>query len=73
MLSIDEMVAISEGYSGAEICSCVREAAMSALREDVMSTCVSRNHSLDIFARIKPATSLHSIKLYEDFAQESNV
>ncbi|XP_002166795.3 ATPase family gene 2 protein homolog A [Hydra vulgaris] len=67
-VDINVLVELSSGYSGAEICSICREAAMFGLREDFDCVKVSQRHFLTMFNQIKPATSSETIKFFDAYA-----
>ena len=70
-VELDTMVAMSARYSGAEICSLCREAAMCALRENFECNEVSLRHFENIFSQLKPAISAESISFYDDFKNKT--
>lgn len=70
-VSIDGLIELSNGYSGAEICSMCREAAIFALREDFNSSDVKQHHFESVFNQIKPATSKKMLKFYDEFALQT--
>jgi transitional endoplasmic reticulum ATPase len=55
----------TEGYTGADLESFVREAAMIALREDINSNEVSRKHFDEAFMKIKPSVTKQTIDVYK--------
>jgi len=70
-VSIEELVKLSKGYSGAEICSLCREAAIIALRENFSCVKVEQKHLEIIFNQIKPATSNEMITFYDNFVSKT--
>ncbi len=55
----------TEGYSGADIESLVREAALFALREDIKSKEVGKKHFKKALDKVKPSISPEILKYYE--------
>jgi len=53
------------GYTGADIESLVREAAMLVLREDIRSKQVKKKHFIEALNKIKPSISESTIKVYK--------
>jgi transitional endoplasmic reticulum ATPase len=54
-----------EGYTGADIESLVREAAMLSLRESIDSKGVSKKHFEEAMNKVKPSVSKNSIEVYK--------
>lgn len=70
-VDVNTLVALSERYSGAEICSLCREAAMISLRENFDSKEISLRHFESVFEQIKPGISDESISFYENFRNKT--
>lgn len=64
-VKIEEMVKETEGYVGADIEALVREAALNALRKDMMSKEVSRRDFDEAFTKVKPSVSADTAKRYK--------
>ena len=69
-VDINVLIELSSGYSGAEICSLCREAAMLGLRENFACKEVSQRHFVTMFNHIKPATSCSMVKLFDEYASK---
>ncbi len=55
----------TEGYTGADLESVVKEAAYFALREDINSDIVKKKHFLAALKKIKPSVNKSTIDLYK--------
>ena len=55
----------TDGYTGADLESLVREAGMLALREDIESKQVKKKHFIEALNKVKPSVSESSIKVYK--------
>ena len=64
-VSVEEIARKTEGYSGADIEALCREAAMNALRDDMMSQHVENRHFDRAFEEVKPSVSEAEAKSYE--------
>ena len=62
---VKEMAKKTEGYTGADIESLVREAAMLALREDMGAKEVKKKHFNEAFNKIKPSVTPAMINVYK--------
>jgi len=65
---IDELVKMSEGYSGAEIVAVCNEAALFAMQENIDIDAVAWRHFQQSFAILKPRTSQEMLKSFQKFA-----
>ncbi len=68
-VSLDDLANETEGYSGADIESLVREAAMDALREDIDSDKVSRKHFEKALEEVNPSITSDMIQYYKGAKQ----
>ena len=59
------------GYSGADIESVVREAAMLALREDNKADKVKKKHFTEALTKVKPSLSKIEVNAYKNAIQEA--
>lgn len=66
-VKLDDLVELTEGYSGAEIEAICREAGMSALRENINAICLTTKHFKEGLKLIQPSTPSFLINLYKDF------
>jgi len=64
-VKIENLVAITEGFVGADIESLVREAAINALRKDISSKEITMKDFDEAFVRIKPSVSSETAKRYK--------
>ena len=69
-VSLLELVAMTDGYSGAELCALCKEAAIFALREDITAEKVHRSHFMSSFEVVKPRLDLESISYYNEFSSK---
>ncbi|XP_017878049.1 spermatogenesis-associated protein 5 isoform X2 [Ceratina calcarata] len=66
-VQIQDLVDLTEGYSGAEIQAICHEAAMKALEEDLNATAITKEHFKAALAIITPRTPASLINLYNDY------
>jgi transitional endoplasmic reticulum ATPase len=57
---------MTERYSGADLAALVREAAMSALREDINAERVEPRHFEIAMSRVKPSLTDEILKYFEE-------
>ncbi|HYD03536.1 MAG TPA: CDC48 family AAA ATPase [Alphaproteobacteria bacterium] len=69
-VKIDEMIAKTEGYVGADIESVCREAAMLALRDDMTARDVKMKYFVEALKKVRPSTSKDIEKMYEQFNEQ---
>lgn len=60
-----EIAKKTEGYTGADLESVTREAAMLALRENIDCEFVSKNHFIKALEKVKPSVTSSTIKTYK--------
>ncbi len=60
-----EMAKKTQGYTGADLESFVREAAMIALREDINSKEVTKKHFDEALDKVKPSVTKQTIEVYK--------
>ncbi|NMA31696.1 MAG: AAA family ATPase, partial [Candidatus Methanofastidiosa archaeon] len=54
-VNLDELAKLTDDYSGADIEAICREAAMTALREDINSKLVSKEHFMSALKHVSPS------------------
>ncbi|MEM4373857.1 MAG: CDC48 family AAA ATPase [Nitrososphaerota archaeon] len=64
-VSLEDMASRSEGFSGADLESLCREAALAALRRDINSEKVTRIDFEEAFTLVKPSISPQMLREYE--------
>jgi transitional endoplasmic reticulum ATPase len=69
-VNLDNLTEITEGYSGADIEAVVREAAMSALRENKQAKDVGVHHFDKALKVIRPSLEDRLMKTYDKFKKE---
>jgi len=62
---IQDLIKKTEGYTGADIESLAREAAMLALRENMDAQDVKKKHFDEALKKVKPSVSDRTIKVYK--------
>ncbi|MBN1216483.1 MAG: CDC48 family AAA ATPase [Candidatus Lokiarchaeota archaeon] len=67
-VELRELVEMTEGFSGADLETWCREAAMTALRENVRARKVSIEHFKESKEEVHPAITPEILKWYEEFA-----
>ncbi len=69
-VDLEKIAELTEGYSGADLEALVREAALTALREDMNAKYVRMKHFLDAMDRISPSLSPEIIRFYEQWKEK---
>ncbi|XP_033228007.1 ATPase family protein 2 homolog isoform X2 [Belonocnema kinseyi] len=70
---IQDLVDITEGYSGAEIQAVCHEAAMNALELDLTATQITKDHFRTALSIVKPRTSVSLIKMYDNYIANADM
>ncbi len=70
-VDLEEIAALTEGYSGADLSALVREAALVALRENINAKKVGMKHFKKALSLVPPSLSKDMIKFYELWSQRS--
>ncbi|MFH1328573.1 MAG: AAA family ATPase, partial [Candidatus Bathyarchaeota archaeon] len=68
-VELTELASMTQGYSGADIHSLVREAGISALRKSIVAKEVSREDFVDALSRTGPSLTPDVEKFYARFSQ----
>jgi transitional endoplasmic reticulum ATPase len=68
-VDIEDLARKGQGYSGADIEAICREAAMTALRQDIDSTEVSRRDFDIAFERVGPSITAEDDTWYQKFSK----
>ena len=71
-VDVEELVELTDKYSGAEINAICHEAAIAAMEENITATSVHTKHFLKALEIVPPITSPDLIKIYERFICKSN-
>lgn len=69
-VSIDELVSLTDQYTGADIAAVVRKAGRMALRENMQSNIVSQKHFLAAIDEIGPSVTPDTMKYYTKLGGE---
>ena len=64
-ISVESLAKLTEGYTGADLESLTREAAMLSLREDVNAKEVKKKHFEEALKKIKPSVSKSTLEVYK--------
>lgn len=72
-VSIEALVEITPGFSGAEINLACREAGMIALDEDISAMSVKQSHLIKAISQIKPVITKEMIDYFENFAKNVEI
>jgi len=64
-VEIEQLTKKTEGYTGADVESLTREAAMLALRENIEAKEVKKKHFDEALKKVKPSVSDRTIKVYK--------
>ncbi|PUA31250.1 MAG: AAA family ATPase [Candidatus Terraquivivens tikiterensis] len=68
-VSLEELASMTEGYSGADLESLCREAALSTIRRGAEPEIVTRQDFQEALRIVKPSLSPHMIKEYEKIGE----
>ncbi|MCK5253782.1 MAG: AAA family ATPase, partial [Thermoplasmata archaeon] len=68
-VDLDDLAVRLEGFTGADIASLVREAAMAALREDVESDIVTGKHIEEALGMVRPSLDEETIKYFQHISK----
>lgn len=68
-VDLDALARAAQGYSAADLQSLAREAAMTAMRENIASPTVTAAHFAAALVVVRPSLQLAQIAALEDFAQ----
>ncbi|MEB2792586.1 MAG: CDC48 family AAA ATPase [Caldisphaeraceae archaeon] len=63
-VDLREVAEKTHGYTGADLAALVREAAMSALREDIQKGIVRKRHFEEALAKVRPSVTKYMIEYY---------
>ncbi|MEM4054141.1 MAG: CDC48 family AAA ATPase, partial [Desulfurococcaceae archaeon] len=69
-VDLDELADKTEGFSGADLASLVKQAAMEALLEDVNAKVVYRRHFIKALESVKPSITPELEKTYKMWAEK---
>lgn len=69
-VNIDELIDLSDQYTGADIASVVRKAGRLALREDMASEKIGQKHFLAALEEIGPSVTPDTMKYYSKMGKE---
>ncbi len=65
-VNLEELARLTEGYTGADIESLCREAAMSALRKEMKPTKVTMQHFKEALKAVPPSVTYEDMRRYEE-------
>ena len=68
-VDLDKLAVILDGYTGADIASLIREAAMAALREDPDSDKVLERHMDAALEMVRPSIDEETIKYFQHISK----
>ncbi|XP_034949756.1 ATPase family protein 2 homolog [Chelonus insularis] len=66
-VNVQDLVELTEGYSGAEIQAICHEAAMNALEDNLEAKIITKNNFKAALSIVSPRTPASLVKLYEDY------
>ena len=66
-VSLDDLASRTEGYVGSDIAALCREAGLTAIRENVKASKVTRAHFDAALKQVRPSVDAEAIKFYEEF------
>ena len=69
-VKMDELVAKTEGYVGADVEGVCREAAMLALRDDMAARDIKMKYFIEALKKVKPSASKDIEATYEQFQDQ---
>lgn len=69
-VNIQDLVDLTEGYSGAEVQAVCHEAAFKALEENLNASSVSKEHFKAALSSVKPRTPRALVDMYEEYVNK---
>ncbi|XP_037353035.1 ribosome biogenesis protein SPATA5 [Talpa occidentalis] len=72
-VDLDELVPLTDTYSGAEVVAVCREAALLALEEDVHADSIRRRHFTRALSAVRPRIPEALRRFYEDYQEQSGL
>ena len=66
-VDLDHLAAQTEGYVGSDIAALCREAGLTAIRENVKASKVTRAHFDAALKQVRPSIDAEGLKFYEEF------
>lgn len=72
-MNINDIVAQTEGYSGAEITAICREAALAALQEDIDTRYVKHENFVQALQTVKPRITADLVQYYSKFQEQCGI
>ncbi|HDN75679.1 MAG TPA: AAA family ATPase, partial [Acidilobales archaeon] len=70
-VDLGRIAELTEGYSGADLAALVREAALTALREDINARHVTMEHFMKALKVVPPSLTKDMIKFYEEWGRRA--
>ncbi len=70
-VDLEDIARRTEGYSGADLESLVREAALAALREDINAKQVSQRHFEYALRKVRPSITSDMIQFYKSWEEKA--
>ena len=72
-VSLDELAAETEGFSGAEVVAVCREAALAAMQENVEARFISKAHFLHATSATQPRLTKELLTFYDNYRKSSGL
>ncbi|XP_006866327.1 PREDICTED: spermatogenesis-associated protein 5 [Chrysochloris asiatica] len=72
-VDLDELILQTDTYSGAEIITVCREAALLALEEDIRAKCIMKRHFTQALSTVTPRIPESLRHFYEDYQEKSGL
>ncbi|XP_006881186.1 PREDICTED: spermatogenesis-associated protein 5-like [Elephantulus edwardii] len=72
-VDLDELILLTDTYSGAEIIAVCREAALLALEENIQAKCVMKKHFSQALRSVTPRIPEALRQFYEDYQEKSGL
>ncbi len=70
-VNLAELAKITNGYTGADLAALVREAALTAMREDINAPVVKFKHFEQALTRVRPSVTKYMIDFYMKWLETS--
>ena len=68
-VTVEDLLNLTDNFTGADISSFTRESAILALREDIHASVIKKKHFIEAAKGITPSAKPEIVKWYENFEE----